>query len=255
MGIRDCPIKKLDLKKDKDIFINCKQLEDIILHFEIYDNGVAANLDSYLVSYRSGGNINLVITSEGVNKNSNNITIECKREVTNIAGDIPFELIFEDGNGKLVRSFDVILAIKPAVGGDSQSSNIIITALSTLEKLLGQTTTLISNLSNEISIGTPLSTSLSNANTIASSSINTINAAITTAQILKNELLDENSAINKHINNADIHVTKPEKDSWTLAATNIAELIQIVQNMQGLSSFTDETGNEFTDENNEVWVG
>lgn len=245
--IFEFPTKKLDLKRDKDIVINCKQLDDIILSFDVYDNGKKVDISDYSVQLIGGIGNNLVITSKGINKSGNNVKVQCPRQLTFVPGEVLSEFKFTK-NGKQKRSFNVTINVQKCVEG-SVESGIIVSVLNDLDNAINKADSLNTDLIKNIINGNELNNNLLNNVNIASPINRSLKENIPFAQELVNKITDKNSDINKHINNSDIHVTKEQKEKWDHYSEMIINLASIIDKyIFDNANVVDDDGNNVIDD-------
>lgn len=274
MGICNIPIKT-DLKsKTYNTSTPCKQCDTLILEFDIFDNSMMADLTGFVCDLRANkgdGKGYQIISGVTVTTSTGRATIKCPTSLTQFAGKLLIELTFTNAmEGLQKTTFDIIVNVdKSTITNDDGSAPVvIITALEQLNANLAQ-------ISGKVAEAQAINNTLTNTNSTANNSNNNLNntinsantsitnvaaaksnldSSINVANVLKAELLNENSAINQHINNADIHVTKEQKDTWNLAVSNVAQIISILDRL-ATGTLDDENGDPWVDENNIEFIG
>lgn len=274
MGICNIPIKT-DLKnKSYNASQACKQCDTLILDFDIFDNSVMADLTGFVCDLRANkgdGKGYQIISGVTVIISAGKAIIKCPTSLTQFAGLLKLELTFTDTVNSLQKTtFDINIQVDKSVMSNSDGSAplVIITALEELNKNLAQ-------ISSKVSEATAINNTLTNTKNAADSANSTLNLTINSANTsisnvgtakanldssigvantLKAELLNENSVINQHINNADIHVTKEKKDTWDLAVLHVTEIINILDKLT-VGTLDDENGEPWIDENGEQFIG
>lgn len=270
MGICNIPIQT-DLKnKSYNALQACKQGDTLILEFDIFDNSVMADLTGFICELRANkgdGKGYQIVTGVTISIYTGRATIECPSTLTQFAGLLKIELRFINTANNLQKTtFDINIQVYKSVfaNDDGSAPVIIITALEELNANLAQISGKVAEaqainntLKNTNSTANNSNNNLNNTINSANTSINNVAAAksnldssINVANALKAELLNENSAINQHINNADIHVTKSQKDNWS----RIDSIINFVDVLGKGTEVKDENGTTITDENLVAWT-
>lgn len=142
----------IDLKSSSRVSVKCKQLDDIVLNFDIYNDGAIENIENYNVELRVVKPDNkFVIQSKDIMKKGNNIKIECIQDITREKGRAKGELRFVNKNNKQKTSFDVIIDIKPGVldGSEGESQNVI-TIIEELDTAIDEARKIIEDLGDDI---------------------------------------------------------------------------------------------------------
>ncbi|NRT88522.1 glycosyl hydrolase family 28-related protein [Clostridium beijerinckii] len=152
MAIQDLTAS-LDLKQNLNIYITCKQFDNLNLILNIFDNSVQANLTGYNVRLRAmkSDQVPLIQEHTGITINSNIVNINADEQLTTTAGDTPIELQFIDSTGNKKATFNLVLKVVPSVIAVSASiSTATYTLLEELENKLDQATDYFENLTEFI---------------------------------------------------------------------------------------------------------
>jgi len=268
-GICELGLIKVNLKSKTYIPEKaCKQNDTLILDFEMWDGSILADLTGWNCMIKANKNKKAWQVEDAiVSTSTSRVHIECKSTLTQLAGSLLLELFFSN-NGLQKTSFNIEIDVEQTVMGNTDGTvpECIITPLENLDKNLAQISNAISQ-ANAVKTQVDASTSTANtANTALNSTINNANAAkascdtatsnlntaVNTANLTIDELKQSNTAYTQHINNADIHVTRPEKDKWNAYEARIIELTTIIDEFIYLdAAVTDDDGNNVTDDNNE----
>jgi hypothetical protein len=271
MGICEFKPIKIDLKNPSYIYDKkCKQNDTLILNFTVLDDCIAADLTNYSCILNANKNgVGYEVRDTKITKTNNNIRIECETSTTQIAGTLALELLFIDTiNHKQKTSFDIEIEIRKSVMADSNGNvpTIVMTQLEHLDEsiakvegtiLKAEQTNNTLNSTNDKGTNTnnALNTSINNANTAktnCNAATGNLNNAVNAANGTINDLKQANTAYTQHINNADIHATKAEKDKWNAYEAKITELTTIIDDfIYSGAAVTDDDGANVTDDNNE----
>ena len=136
---------------------------------------------------------------------------------------------------------------------DTQNSDAI-TNVATLVTKNSEAVVNTNNLINNINSANIARNNLSIANLEADTNILDLNNINTDAKTTISDLKLANSNYTNHINNADIHVTKAEKDMWNHYEVVIQDLMNQLRILMPVTYLTDENGNYFTDENGNRFI-
>lgn len=269
MAIYEFEYIDIDLKNEDNILSGkCKQGDTLTFNFNVFDNGVNADLSNLSMLLKANkDNKGYEIRDTGITINGNIVKVKCPASITQYAGDLRLELCFMNtASGLQKSSFDILIKVKKSVIGNADGTVpvVIMTQLEQLNtnlaqiagrvdeaKAINNTLTTTNNTAN--STNSTLNATINSANTsitnVAGAKAN-LDSSIAIANDLKAELLNQNSSINQHINNFDIHVTKVEKDKWNAYETKVTELTNIIDNYIYLDAFvTDDNDNNVTDDN------
>jgi hypothetical protein len=255
---------KLDTNIDRYVLVKCKQLDDIELKLDIFENGVAKllNFNKMVVQGLKADNT-FIIQSTGISASGNTMTIKLIRDFTRVAGNTMVEVVLTDSNSMQNTTFNLCLNVTASVVNKALESQNTITVLEELKDLLeaieaenvqagtniaslktenGKAETNISGLKAENTKATPNITNLGSENTKATSNINTLKTENTTATTNTNNLKTEN--INSVTNKNNL---KAENDKAAPNITNLgAENIKATPNIASLKAENDKAPNNIT---------
>lgn len=268
MSIQDLSVS-LDLKQNLNIYATCKQFDNLNLELTIYDNSLQADLSNYAVKLRAmkTDNVPLIQENVGLTITNNIVTIEADEQLTTTAGDTPIELQFiNKSTGKKKATFNLILKVIPStlnINGTISTSTY--TLLEELEAKIDQCSDFFENIDTAINLDNELKSTISDSETAKSNLDNSITEGNATKSNLDNsieegnavieEIEEKNVAYTEHINNADIHVIKAQKDKWDLAVLNLGQVINIIDKSIANGTLLDENGQPLTDEDNIEFFG
>lgn len=136
---------------------------------------------------------------------------------------------------------------------DTQNSDAI-TNVATLISKNSEAVINNNNLINNILTAGIVQNNLDNSNTQAVINNNTLSSSISDAETTIDELKLTNSNYTNHIHNADIHVTKSEKEIWNHYEIVIQDLMNQLQILMPTSYLVDESGNYFVDESGNRFI-
>lgn len=233
----------LDIKQNLLVTVNCKQLDSLNLTFNIWDNGLQADLSNYRCRLKALKQDQIpLIQNTDISISGNVVTLEANEQLTTTSGSVKTELQFiEKTTGKKKSTFDLnIKVISSTLEVDRTISKATITLLEELDNKLDQIEDIGSILDEAIIVKQDLNTNIVTANTSksnlettttnannrkqeveivitnATTKIAEVNTAITNANVSK-------IALDTSKGNAD--TTKSVLDSAnTLAEANIEEL-------------------------------
>ena len=127
----------LDLKQNLLVTVNCKQLDNLMLKFNIYDNSKVADLSNYKCRLKAlkSDKVPLVQNTDIVITN-NMVTIKADEQLTTTSGNVKTELQFIDNTtGEKKSTFNLnIKVISSALEVDRTISKATCTLLEQLEK-------------------------------------------------------------------------------------------------------------------------
>ncbi|NFO38871.1 hypothetical protein FDB42_01905 [Clostridium botulinum] len=247
MNIHELPTLKVDLKDNYVVEAVCKQLDDLILSFEIYNSYIPIDLSSFDIELRALKSDKVpVIQDTDIVITNNKLKIKCNPQLTTSSGIVKAELECIDKITKEKKfSFDIEIEVKPSVLEVNRSiSTPTCTLMERLEKDLDKVRDLEFNFNEADKINKELKdTTIPNANKInttleentkkaTTSNTNlkdSTNAANTTKQAVDSSVVQANaskSALDTSKLNADN--TKKEVDASVKVAD---EKIEIIKNL------------------------
>lgn len=266
MAIYEFEYIDIDLKNEDNILSGkCIQGDTLTFNFNIWDGSVVADLSNVTMLLKANkNNQGYEIRDTGITINGNIVKVKCPASITQYAGDLRLELCFMNtASGLQKSSFDILIKVKKSVIGNTDGTvpTVIMTQLEQLNtnlaqisgrvdeaKAINNTLTTTNNTAN--STNSTLNATINSANTsitnVAGAKAN-LDSSIAIANDLKAELLNENSTINQHINNLDIHVTKAKKDNWDTNVLMTQQLLNLVDILMGNSTY-------LVTENSDNWV-
>lgn len=200
----------LDLKQNLNIRTTCKQLDDVTLICNIYDNGTQADLSNYNVRLKAlkSDKIPLVQEHVGITILNNVVTIVTDSQLTTTSGKTLIELQFINKTTGLKKAtFNLILnVIASTLEVNATVSTSTYTLLQELENKLDQASDFFENIVDAMDANTDLVNSTNTANTTKTA----LDASNTTALATKSALDTSNTnatttknALNTSITNAN----------------------------------------------------
>lgn len=211
----------LDIKQKLLVTVNCKQLDNLSLKFNIWDNGLSADLSNYKCRLKAlkSGQIPLIQNTD-IDVSGNEVTVEADEQLTTTSGIVKTELQFIDKiTGKKKTSFDLnIKVISSTLESDRTISKATITLLEKLDNKLDQIEDIGNILDEAKTIKTGLETDITTANT----SKNSLNTTITNADNKEKEL--ETTIINAESKKEEVETSignaNASKNNLNITITN-----------------------------------
>ncbi|MFT8349463.1 hypothetical protein [Clostridium saccharoperbutylacetonicum] len=232
MAINDLTVD-LDLKQNLNIYTVCKQLDELALICNIYDNSVQADLANYnvrLVAMKSD-NIPLVQEHTGITLLNNIVKIEADSQLTTTSGKTLIELQFNNKiTGKRKATFNLVLNVIPsALEVNASISTATYTLLQELENKLDQAGDYLQNIDQAIE----LNNELKKQNTNATSNVLNLNTQNTNATKNISDLMSQNNGASPNISNLEIQNTQAETNIEALKKLgDVTQLAQDVTNLK-----------------------
>lgn len=259
--------KKIDFKNNKELYLKCKQLDDIYLNFEVYNDGSPINVEGYFIEIRAKNGDNLlVISDEGITKNRNIVTIECSRDITSKSGETVIELRFSNADGKQKRTFNILLDVESCIP-DNFDSKLVISALDKLDILVDKAVKMNEDLERNINNFGDQTEIIAGYEERCKNMIKdletTMDGLTVTLKDIKSDIKKAEDLIKtlndteylQHIKNEDIHVTKSQKNKWDNYDLKIKEIINILDNeLFKNSTVIDDEGTEITDDEGNIII-
>ena len=233
----------LDIKQNLLVTINCKQLDNLNLKFNIWDNGQVADLSNYKCRLKALKSDQIpLIQNTDISISGNIVTAEADEQLTTTSGLVKTELQFIDKTtGKKKSTFNLnIKVISSTLEVDRTISKATITLLNELDNKLDQVEDIgtvldeaiivKADLNNNIATANTTKTALETATTNANNKKNEVNTAITNAT---NKIIEVNTSItNANASKTALDSSKEIADTSksnldsanTLAEANIEEL-------------------------------
>lgn len=233
----------LDIKQNLLVTINCKQLDNLNLKFNIWDNGQVADLSNYKCRLKALKSDQIpLIQNTDISISGNIVTAEADEQLTTTSGLVKTELQFIDKTtGKKKSTFNLnIKVISSTLEVDRTISKATITLLEELDNKLDQiedigdvldeAKVVKTELEIDIATGNTAKSNLETATTNANTKKQEVNTAITNATT---KIIDVNTsitnaqttktALDTSKSNADISKSNLDTAN-TLAEHNIEEL-------------------------------
>ncbi|NFI12954.1 hypothetical protein FDA09_16505, partial [Clostridium botulinum] len=189
MNIHELPTLKIDLKDNYVVEAVCKQLDDLILSFEIYNSYIPIDLSSFYIELRALKSDKVpVIQDTDIVITNNKLKIKCNPQLTTSSGIVKAELECIDKITKEKKfSFDIEIEVKPSVLEVNRSiSTPTCTLMERLEKDLDKVRDLEFNFNEADKINKELKdTTIPNANKINTTLEENTKKAITSNANLK----------------------------------------------------------------------
>lgn len=250
VNINEFKPEDIDLKIEKRIPVTCKQFDNIILSFNVFDYTIPVDLDGYFIELKiQQPNGQKFTQSTGIVKTGNNVKITCANEVSNVYGKVKIELDFTNSANLKKSSFVIVINVKESIGGESEGGSAtpgngvpvaLAIPLAELEAYVAEATVLnesfATNTATQATTQASLNASVTSAQNIADSvadsleTANNLNANVDTARALNDALV------------ADIAIGNPLKTDLTsinstASATKIALEAKIVTANEKIAEF------------------
>ncbi len=198
MNIHELPTLKIDLKDNYVVEAVCKQLDDLILSFEIYNSYIPIDLSSFYIELRALKSDKVpVIQDTDIVITNNKLKIKCNPQLTTSSGVVKAELECIDKITKEKKfSFDIEIEVKPSVLEVNRSiSTPTCTLMERLEKDLDKVRDLEFNFNEANKINKELKdTTIPNANKINTTLEENTKKATTSNTNLKDSTNTANTA-------------------------------------------------------------
>lgn len=218
MAIQDLKTS-LDLKQDLNIYLKCKQFDNLNLILSIFDNSLQADLTNYDVRLRAmkADNVPLIQEHIGIDIDGNIVNIQADAQLTTTAGNTPIELQFIDkSTGEKKATFNLVLVVvASAIAIEASISKATYTLLEELENKIDQASDFLEHIGEAIEANTNLINSIN----IANETKEALDDSNTTALATK-EALDES--------NTNATNTKNELDTLNTTSNNTKENLNVV---------------------------
>lgn len=250
VNINEFKPEDIDLKIEKRIPVTCKQFDNVILSFNVFDYTIPVDLDGYFIELKiQQPNGQKFTQSTGIVKTGNNVKITCANEVSNVYGKVKIELDFTNSANLKKSSFVIVINVKESIGGESEGGSAtpgngvpvaLAIPLAELEAYVAEATVLnesfATNTATQATTQASLNASVTSAQNIADSvadsleTANNLNANVDTARALNDALV------------ADIAIGNPLKTDLTsinstASATKTALEAKIVTANEKIAEF------------------
>lgn len=177
----------LDLKQNLNVYATCKQLDNLNLICNIFDNSVQADLTNYNVKLRAMKADKVpLIQDTNISISNNVVIIEASEQLSTTSGKTLVELQFIDKiSGLKKATFNLILTIVSSVIEVNASiSTATYTLLQELENKLEQASDFFENIDKAVEANSTLETTINNSKTAKSN----LDKSISTGNTLKSGL-------------------------------------------------------------------
>ncbi|NRT74431.1 hypothetical protein [Clostridium beijerinckii] len=203
MAIQDLKTS-LDLKQDLNIYLKCKQFDNLNLILSIFDNSLQADLTNYDVRLRAmkADNVPLIQEHIGITKSGNVVNIQADTQLTTTAGNTPVELQFIDkSTGEKKATFNLVLVVvASAIAIEASISKATYTLLEELEKKLDQLSDFFEHIGEAIEANTNLENTIANSETAKNNLDSSILAGNTLKESLNN-IISTGSTLKTNLEN------------------------------------------------------
>lgn len=175
----------LDLKENLLVTVNCKQLDNLNLILNIWDNGIQADLNNYRCRLKALKQDQVpLIQNTDITINNNEVNIASDEQLTTTSGIVKTELQFMDKTtGEKKSTFNLNIKVIPSIlEVDRTISVATITLLQELDNKLDEIEDIGDVLDEAKTVKTGLESDITNVKNIKEnldSSINTANATKT----------------------------------------------------------------------------
>lgn len=218
----------LDLKQNLNIYATCKQLDNLTLICNIYDNSTQADLSNYNVRLKALKSDKVALIQETSITVSNNIvTIVADEQLTTTSGKTLIELQFINKTSGLKKAtFNLILiVVASTVEVNATISTSTYTLLQELENKLDQASDFFENIDEAITANTNLIASTNTANSTKTSLDTSNTTALATKTALDTSNTTANTtktALNTSITNANTAKTALDTSKSNADASKVA---------------------------------
>lgn len=129
----------LDLVKDTYTNFKCKQNDDIVLKFNIYNNSVIENLTGSTVILNALRNNNTFVKqTNNIVIDKNIITINCLRDITRVGGKLKLELVIIKDN-KQTTTFNIdATVVNSVITDNAEASKNVVSVIEELDNKIAQ---------------------------------------------------------------------------------------------------------------------
>lgn len=131
---------KLDINKQNYIKLDCMQNDDINLIMTLLENGVSYDLKNKTITlnWLKADSKVVIITSNRIVVNSNNVTIKLLRDCTRAVGQAKFELVIKDNASTQISTFPLSIDVTGSVLDNNEASKNVLTTMEDLENTIKQ---------------------------------------------------------------------------------------------------------------------
>ncbi|CAI3227083.1 hypothetical protein CNEO2_190082 [Clostridium neonatale] len=196
----------LDLKQNILVTLPCKQLDNLNIKFNIWNNGQVADINNYKCRLKAlKSDYTPLIQNTDISISGNIVTVEADEQLTTTSGMVKTELQFIDKTtGKKKSSFNLnIKVVSGALEVDRTISKATITLLEQLDNKLDQIEDIEAVVEEAKIVKDELVTKTNEANTIK----NELEAATTNAENKENEINTAVTNANNKIEEVNISIS------------------------------------------------
>lgn len=196
----------LDLKQNILVTLPCKQLDNLNIKFNIWNNGQVADINNYKCRLKAlKRDYTPLIQNTDISISDNIVTVEADEQLTTTSGMVKTELQFIDKTtGKKKSSFNLnIKVVSGALEVDRTISKATITLLEQLDNKLDQIEDIEAVVEEAKIVKDELVTKTNEANTIK----NELEAATTNAENKENEINTAVTNANNKIEEVNISIS------------------------------------------------
>lgn len=196
----------LDLKQNILVTLPCKQLDNLNIKFNIWNNGQVADINNYKCRLKAlKRDYTPLIQNTDISISGNIVTVEADEQLTTTSGMVKTELQFIDKTtGKKKSSFNLnIKVVSGALEVDRTISKATITLLEQLDNKLDQIEDIEAVVEEAKIVKDELVTKTNEANTIK----NELEAATTNAENKENEINTAVTNANNKIEEVNISIS------------------------------------------------
>ena len=196
----------LDLKQNILVTLPCKQLDNLNIKFNIWNNGQVADINNYKCRLKAlKSDYTPLIQNTDISISGNIVTVEADEQLTTTSGMVKTELQFIDKTtGKKKSSFNLnIKVVSGALEVDRTISKATITLLEQLDNKLDQIEDIEAGVEEAKIVKDELVTKTNEANTIK----NELEAATTNAENKENEINTAVTNANNKIEEVNISIS------------------------------------------------
>jgi hypothetical protein len=196
----------LDLKQNILVTLPCKQLDNLNIKFNIWNNGQVADINNYKCRLKAlKSDYTPLIQNTDISISDNIVTVEADEQLTTTSGMVKTELQFIDKTtGKKKSSFNLnIKVVSGALEVDRTISKATITLLEQLDNKLDQIEDIEAVVEEAKIVKDELVTKTNEANTIK----NELEAATTNAENKENEINTAVTNANNKIEEVNISIS------------------------------------------------
>ncbi|NRY59842.1 hypothetical protein [Clostridium beijerinckii] len=199
----------LDLKENLLVTVNCKQLDNLNLILNIWDNGIQADLNNYRCRLKALKQDQVpLIQNTDITINNNEVNIASDEQLTTTSGMVKMELQFIDKiTGEKKSTFNLnIKVIASVLEVDRTISVATITLLQELDNKLDEVEDIGDVLDEAKTVKADLESDITNTKTVKENldvSINTANTTKTALDTSNTNATNTKNALNTSITNAN----------------------------------------------------